>query len=117
MARLGNILIKHTLLFASDPRNIRLGLYYDGFTLNNQFSKLYSCWPMVVTPYNLPFEMCIKDHYLFLTCIIPSLNNPKAKIDVYLPPLIDELNELWCQSVLIYNVSMKQNFMLRIALI
>ena len=25
--------------FASDPRNIRLGLYADGLTPNNQFSK------------------------------------------------------------------------------
>ena len=40
--------------FASDPQNIRLGLCSDGFTPNNQFSKPYSCWHMVVTPYNLP---------------------------------------------------------------
>ena len=80
--------------FASDPHNIRLGLCADGFTPNNQFSKPYSCWSVVVTPYNLQPEMCMKDPYLFLTCIIPSPDNPKAKIDIYLQLLIDELNKL-----------------------
>ena len=60
--------------FAFDPRNIRLCA--DSFTPNNQFNKLYSCWPVVITLYNLPPEMCMKDHYLFLTCIIRSLGNP-----------------------------------------
>ena len=67
--------------FVSDPRNIRLGLCADDFTPNNQFSKSYSCWHVIVTPYNLSREMCIKDLYLFLTCIILGLDNPKAKID------------------------------------
>ena len=71
---------------------------------------------MVVTPYNLPLEIRTKDPYLFLTCIIPNLDNPKAKIDIYLQHLIDELNELWCDGVLTYDISTKQNFMLRTAL-
>ena len=102
--------------FASDLHNIRLGLYVDGFTTNNQFSKLYSCWPVIVARYNLSPEMCMKDPYLFLTCIISCPNNLKAKIDVYLQPLIDELNELWCDGILTYDISTKQNFRLRVAL-
>ena len=39
--------------FAHDPCNIKLRLCVSGFTPNNQFSKSYSCWPVVVTPYNL----------------------------------------------------------------
>ena len=39
---------------------------------------------MVVTLYNLLPEMYMKDLYLFFTCIIPSPNNLKAKIDIYL---------------------------------
>ena len=72
---------------------------------------------MVVIPYNLLPKMCIKDPYLFLTCIIPSPNNSKAKNDVYLQPLIDELNELWYDGVLTYDILTKQNFRLRAALI
>ena len=102
--------------FAADPRNVRLGLCADGFTPNNQFSKPYSCWPVVVTPYNLPPEMCMKDPYMFLTCIIPGPDNPKAKIDVYLQPLIDELKELWYSGVQTYDIFTKQNFLLRASL-
>ena len=56
----------------------------------------------------------MKDPYLFLTCIIPGLDNPKVKIDVFLQPLIDELNE--SQGVLTYDIVTKQNFMLRATL-
>ena len=80
-------------------------------TPNNQFNTSYYCWHVVVTPYNLPLEMCMKDPYLFLTCIIPCLDNLKPKIDVYLQPLITELNELLCNGVLIYDISTKHNFM------
>ncbi|XP_025665201.1 uncharacterized protein [Arachis hypogaea] len=102
--------------FALDPRNIRLGLCSDGFTPNIQFSKPYSCWPVIVIPYNLPPGMCIKDPYLFLTCLIPGPNNPKANIDVLLGPLIDELNELWNPGVLTYDIVEKKNFVLKAAL-
>ena len=68
---------------------------------------------MVVSAYNLSLEMCMKNPYLFLTCIILDPDNPKAKIDVYLQSLIDELNKLWYDGVLIYDISTKQNFMLR----
>ena len=41
---------------------------------------------------------------LVLNLHIPSPDNPKAKIDVYLQPLIDELNELWCDSVFTFDL-------------
>jgi len=75
--------------FAVEPRNIRLGLCSDGCNLYIQASaKPYSCWPVIVTPYNLPPEMCISRPYMFLSCLIPGPHNPKARIDVYLQPLI-----------------------------
>lgn len=44
--------------FLADPHNVRLGLCSNGFTPHIQAStKPYSCWPVVVTPYNLPPEM------------------------------------------------------------
>ena len=102
--------------FAADPRNVRLGLCSDGFTPNREFNSGYSCWPVVVTPYNLPPAMCMKDPYMFLTCLIPSPKNPKANIDVYMQPLIDELRELWTPGVLAYDVVGRENFILRAAL-
>jgi hypothetical protein len=82
--------------FAEDPRNVRLGLCSDGFTPYIQASATpYSCWPVIVTPYNLPPEMCMTKPYMFLSCIIPGPSNPTDGIDVYLQPLIDDLKRLW----------------------
>jgi len=77
--------------FASAPHNVRLGLCADGFSPLSQSVLPYSIWPIVVTPCNLPADMCITMPYMFLTCIIPGPTNPKNKIDVCLQPLIDEL--------------------------
>jgi len=74
-------------LFASEPQNVRLALCSDGFVLNSNFGNPYSCWPIVVTPYDLPRKICMKDPYIFLFCIILGLSNPKAKIYVFLQPL------------------------------
>ncbi|XP_019240549.1 PREDICTED: uncharacterized protein LOC109220542 [Nicotiana attenuata] len=102
--------------FASEPRNIRLGLCTDGFTPFAVSAAPYSCWLVFVTPYNLPPEFCMTSPYLFLTCIVPGPRNPKSLIDVYLQPLIDELQLLWHQGVETYDISTKQNFRLHAAL-
>lgn len=41
-------------MFASEIRNVRLGLSTDGFQPFGQTGKQYSSWPVIVTPYNLP---------------------------------------------------------------
>nr|XP_027186018.1 uncharacterized protein LOC113784049 [Cicer arietinum] len=103
--------------FANEPRNVRLGLCSDGFTPYIQVSSSpYSCWPVVVTPYNLPPEMCMTKPFMFLTCLIPTPSNPKANNDVYLQPLIDEHKQLWSEGDLTYDISMKQNFVMRATL-
>jgi len=40
--------------FAAKPRNLRLRLCTDGFSPFRHFGQTYSCWPVIVTPYNLP---------------------------------------------------------------
>ena len=99
--------------FVADPRHVRLGLCSDGFTPYIQAStSSYSCWPIFVTPYNLLPEMCMTKP-MFLTCIIPGPSNPTKKIDVNLQPLINELQQLWNEGVLTYNISSKENFLMR----
>ena len=95
---------------------MRLGLCADGFTPFSQSATPYSCWPVIVTPYNLPPELCMTTPYMFLTLIIPGPQSPKGKIDVYLQPLIDELKLLWEVGVLTYDCSRKDNFMMKAAL-
>jgi hypothetical protein len=59
----------------------------------------------------------MKDPVMFLTVIIPGLNNLKHKVNVFLQPLIDELNKLWSEGVPTYDISKKQNFQLWTALL
>jgi len=80
-----------------------------------QSARPYSIWPIIVTPCNLPLDMCMTTPYMFLTCIIRGPTNPKNRIDVYLQPLIDELKMLW-DGVQTYDISMRQNFVMRAAL-
>ena len=103
-------------LFTADPRNVRLGLCSDGFAPFNKTGMNYSCWPVIVTPYNLPPSMCMRREFLFLNVLVPGPSNLKKKIDVYLRPLIDKLKMLWSEGVLTYDVSLRQNFTIQAAL-
>ncbi|XP_039688739.1 uncharacterized protein [Medicago truncatula] len=81
--------------FASDPRNVRLGLASDGFNPYKTMGSKYNIWPVVLMNYNLAPWECMKQPYLMLSLLIPGPSSPKRNIDVYLEPLIDELKELW----------------------
>ncbi|GJS02102.1 hypothetical protein Tco_0318610 [Tanacetum coccineum] len=102
--------------FAEETRNVRLGLCTDGFQSFGQSGKQYSCWLVIVTPYNLPPWMCMKDPYMFLTIIVPGPKNPKQRIDVFLQPFIKELTTLW-KGVPTYDISKERNFTMRAALL
>lgn len=54
---------------------------------------------------------------MFLTVLVPGPRNPKEKLDVFLQPLIEELKNLWEVGVQTYDVSLKQNFQMRAALL
>jgi len=77
--------------FSSEPRNVRLGLCTDGFTPFSHYGQSYSCWPVIVTPYNLPPWMCMKRQFMFISLLIPGARNPKGNFDIYMQPLIKEL--------------------------
>ncbi|XP_056691843.1 uncharacterized protein [Spinacia oleracea] len=77
--------------FALEPRNVRLGLCTDGFAPHGTFGSQYSCWPVILTPYNLPPSMCMKRPFMFLSLLVPGPKNPKGNLDVYMQPLIEEL--------------------------
>ncbi|KAG8366038.1 hypothetical protein BUALT_Bualt17G0034500 [Buddleja alternifolia] len=102
--------------FADEARNVRLALSSDGFNPHNQTSRPYSCWSVIVTPYNLPPWMCMDQPYMFLTLLVPGPRSPGKSLDVYLQPLIDELETLWNDGVETYDVFKKQNFQMKAAL-
>ncbi|KAL0555887.1 hypothetical protein IC582_004388 [Cucumis melo] len=103
--------------FASDPRNVRLGLASDGFNSFGQMSTSYSMWPVVLLPYNLPPWKCMKETNFFMSLLIPGPKSPGREIDVYLQPLIEELKDLWTFGVRTYDSLTGQFFQLYVALL
>ena len=57
--------------FATDPRNLRLGLATDGFNPFLTLSSKYSCWPVMLVTYNLSPMLCMKKENIMLTLLIP----------------------------------------------
>ena len=68
------------------------------------FNQHYSVWPVVLIPYNLPPWLCMKSTSFILSTIVPRPTSPGNDIDVYLQPLIQELNELWSDGVETCNI-------------
>lgn len=102
--------------FANDPRNLRLGLSSDGFNPFGDLSSRYSCWPVILTTYNLPPSLCMSKENLMLTLLIPDPKQPGNDIEVYLEPLIEDLNELWINGVSAYDAFTKSVFNLKAVL-
>ena len=102
--------------FATESRNVVVGLSSDGFNPHGR-GKDYSCWPVMITPYNLPPSMCNKRPYMFLSLLIPGPSHPGKHIDVYLRPLIDELKLLWDTGVETYDACKRQTFIMKVALL
>jgi len=60
--------------------------------------------------------MCMRPEFMFLSMVIPGPSSPGRNIDVCLRSLIDELTQLWSSGSLTYDISRKQNFVMRAAL-
>ncbi|KAL0454699.1 UNVERIFIED_CONTAM: hypothetical protein Slati_0809100 [Sesamum latifolium] len=103
--------------FTAELRNVRLGLCTDGFEPHGQYGRTYSCWPVILTTYNLPPGMCMSSEYMFLMMVIPGPYNPKRLIDIYLEPLIEELQNLWHVGVQTHDNVKDETFTIRAALI
>nr|GEX66445.1 hypothetical protein [Tanacetum cinerariifolium] len=64
---------------------------------NFDTNQSYSMWPVILTTYNLPPWLCIKESFFMLSLLIPGPKSPSKDIDVYLRPLIDDLKDLWAK--------------------
>jgi hypothetical protein len=84
---------KHTK-FSADPTNVRFGLSTDGMNPFNERISNHITWPMILTMYNIPTCLCQKRKYLLLTILISGPKQPGNDIDVFLEPLIQEIERL-----------------------
>ncbi|XP_021734985.1 uncharacterized protein LOC110701677 [Chenopodium quinoa] len=103
--------------FASDFRNVRLGLTTDGFNPLRTMSVSYSIWLVVLSIYNLPPWLYNKSKYNITPLIIPGPPSLGYDIDVYLQPLIEELKELWEVGVDTYDAVKDETFSLKASLL
>jgi hypothetical protein len=77
--------------FATNPHNIRLGLALDGVNPYVDLSTNHSTWPLLFLNYNLP-PWLTKRFFVMLTLLILGKTFVKNEnIDVYLQPLMEEL--------------------------
>nr|GFA73420.1 hypothetical protein [Tanacetum cinerariifolium] len=67
--------------FAKEPRNVRLGLAADGFNPFGNLNQAYNMWSVILTTYNLPPWLCMKESSFMLTLLIPGPKSPGKDIN------------------------------------
>ena len=102
--------------FEAEAWNVYIGLCTYGFNPFGKSCWKYSLWPVIVTPYNLPPTLCMKQEFIFLTILVPGPAHPRRSLYVFLQPLIEGLKMLWFEGVLTYYVSLKINFKMQAVL-
>ena len=69
-------------------------------------------WPVILTMYNIPTWLCQKRKYL-LTILISDPKQPDTDIDVFLKPLMQEMERLWRHGEPMYDAFRKDDFICR----
>ncbi|CAM8951129.1 unnamed protein product [Rhodiola kirilowii] len=102
--------------FASEMRNVRLGLATDGFNPFGASGLSHSTWPIVLMSYNLPPHMCMKKEMNILCMLISGPKSPGKCLNVFMRPLIDELKMLWEEGVHTYDRTDGSSFIMKAAI-
>lgn len=69
-----------------------------------------STWSVTLMPYNLPPWLCMKQELFILALLIHGPKGTGNNIEVYLEPLIEELDDLWSVGVETYDAFSKEVF-------
>ena len=86
-------------MFGKDPRHIHLGLALDGMNPFSEKRSTQSLTPVIVFNYNLPPWMVTKKYFVMLCLLIPTkLSLTGSNVDVFMQPLVDELQQLWSRA-------------------
>ena len=86
--------------FAADPRRLRFILSADGVNPFGNKNCSWSTWPVIATIANLPPWLMTKNFFLLLCLLIPGREQPTGEqFDIFLQPLLEELNTLWVVGV------------------
>jgi hypothetical protein len=105
--------LAHQEDFSNDPRNIRFGLSMDGMSPFGEMRNPHSTWPVIMCIFNLPPWLCHKQKYLLLTTLISGPRQASNDIDVFLEPLMEDMQKLWEYGVTMWDEYIKQHFNLK----
>jgi hypothetical protein len=90
--------------FAAEPRNIRFGLATDGINPFSVKRSMWSTWPVMLLNYNL--SKTTKKYFIILSLINPGPKSVTGDyFDVFLQPLIEELQYGWSLRLRIVDAS------------
>lgn len=103
--------------FGAESQSVRLALATDGFNPFRSLNCNHSTCPVVLIPQNLPPWMCMKQHNFILSLLIPGRYAPGNDIDVYMEPLVDDLDFIWHEGIRTYDVSKGEFFQLHGAIL
>jgi hypothetical protein len=78
-----------------DARNLRVGLATDGVNPFGNMNNSYSMWLVFVVLYNMPPWVCMEESNFMMDLLIPGLSSPSKDFDIFMEPLIVELQQLW----------------------
>ncbi|CAM8953593.1 unnamed protein product [Rhodiola kirilowii] len=101
--------------FASEIKNVRLGLATDGFNPFRASGLSHSTWPIVLIPYNLPPHICMKKEFNILSLLISGPKSPGKCLNVFMRPLIDELKVLWDEGCCTFDRHVGSPFIMKAA--
>ena len=76
-------------------------------------SSTHNTCPVILTMYNLPTWLCQKRKYLLLSILIRGPKHPGIDIDVFLEPLMQEMETLWKEGIDMIDGFTVQTFNLR----
>ena len=104
---------QYYLEFEKDLRNIRFALSTDGMNPFGERTSTHSTWSVILTMYNLPTWLCQKRKYLLLSVLIQGPKHPGIDIDVFLEPVMQEMETLCKEGINIFDGFAWQPFNLR----
>jgi len=91
--------------FAEEKWNVRFALSTDGMNPFGERSSTHSTWQVILTMYNLPSWLYQKRKYLLLTILISRPTQPGVDMDVFLEPLMEDMQKLWEEGAVMIDAS------------
>jgi hypothetical protein len=79
---------------------------------SREMRNTHSTWPVIM--YNLSPWLCHKKSYLLLITLISGPKQANIDIDVFLQPLMEDMQKLWEHGVNVWDEYKKEHFNLRV---